>query len=644
MKRTSSRQTKSRPDQRIQPTTASTPQPQIQPGMDIVDLQRVIGHQAVRAILEREGVQRMPRVGAPHLPLLKTPEAALAREGARPSPLTRVQREVSDPIPETQNQFYAHGGFMGAAPELMADPKWSKILEVLMPDVWEDVQDTSDHDEWIAMMENNPVMAAYGAYQTKLMDDRNEGDRSDRIEKMKAMEWDAFLPPDKVSAYKSAQDPVERTKLAGEIVDGLIIAHGTGWQSIKENKTKYRQYENVRETKKSDFGGTLPAAWMDLFGRALQLAGDPKWEEKLAEYGDPTQHPRHTDEDDQSLYMTFQNKLSFQEVIGLYKQMFNKETFSVLLDVKSRDATPEVLKAVVEELNRRGVHVYGVGTFEFGEIAGLDQMSQTVEGKTHAGPTEVKFFHLAGDLQNACLGGTVQTGDTVMFNAGSLISYDRWSRGANKKASYELKTEVINQLRTYKQHYGFRLGVYVQEYDIDDRAATMLMEATNNNADVFDLGFSWGGLSGKAAAGIEPSLWDATVGESKQHFVGDQWDTSKPQPSQEEPVGEGFNSTISIRKVLRSRNFEVSNDRVTVTCNASWNPELPFARTYSISLHEDKSLWFDSDEGKVSFEVGKSQSFSWSGLDDGTYYLLIKVDKEPESESYKLEGDIQVSV
>jgi hypothetical protein len=285
-----------------------------------------------------------------------------------------------------------------------------------------------------------------------------------------------------------------------------------------------------------------------------------------------------------------------------------------------------------------------VGTFEFGEIAGLDQMSQTVEGKTHAGPTEIKFFHLAGDLQNACLGGTVQAGDTVMFNAGSLIDYDRFSRGENKKDSYELKTEVINQLRTYKQHYGFRLGVYVQEYDIDDRAATMLMEATNNNADVFDLGFSWGGLSGKAASGIEPSLMDATVGESKQRFVGDQWDTSKPQPSQEEPVGDGFNSTISLRKVLRSRTFEVSNGKVTVTSDASWNPELPFARTYSISLHEEKSLWFDSDEGKASFQVGRSESMTWSGLDDGTYYVDINADNEPPSETYKLEGNITVSL
>lgn len=95
--------------------------------------------------------------------------------------------------------------------------------------------------------------------------------------------------------------------------------------------------------------------------------------------------------------------------------------------------------------------------------------------------------------------------------------------------------------------------------------------------------------------------------------------------------------------MLRSRNFKVSGGTATVTSDASWNPELPFSSKYFITLHEDKSLWFDSNEGKVACQVGKSQSFTWSGLDSGTYYLMIKVDREPSSSVYKLEGDVTIS-
>jgi hypothetical protein len=121
----------------------------------------------------------------------------------------QIQRQVTDPIPETKNQFYGHGAFMGAAPQLMADPKWNRILQSLMPDVHADVtralKSGPASPEIILMMENNPVMAAYGVYQTKQMDVRKEGGREDRIPKMQAIEWDAFLPTSTVEAFKNAK-------------------------------------------------------------------------------------------------------------------------------------------------------------------------------------------------------------------------------------------------------------------------------------------------------------------------------------------------------------------------------------------------------------------------------------------------------
>jgi hypothetical protein len=446
-----------------------------------------------------------------------------------------IQRQVSDPIPEVANQFYAHGAFMGAAREMLADPKWNRILEVLMPDVHSDVTAAlargRGSDEIILMLENNPVMAAYGLVKTQEMDQRREGGRSDRIERMVAMEWDAWLPTRIVQEYKDADNTADQDRLARQMVDEMLIAHGTRSQTLKENVFGRRQYANVRQTRKSGQGGVLPGAWMDLFGRALQLAIDPDWEQQADEYTDPSLHPRINSPNDQARHLTFQNQLTFRQVIDLYKGLFNKETFSVLLDIKSRDASPRVLRAVVRELNRRGVHVYGVGSFEHQEILGLGRMRQEVDGRIYTGPRQVKFYHLAGDLQNDCLSGEVFDGDTVMFNAASLVSYDRFARGPQKKASYQINEEVVRQLRIYKQHYGFHLGVYVQEHDIDDRAATLITELTNDNPDVFDLGFAWGGLSGLTATDIEPSLFHATVGFGGQSVPGTFWDTSKPLPS-----------------------------------------------------------------------------------------------------------------
>lgn len=564
-----------------------------------------------------------------------------------PEPHNTIQR-VTDPIPETNNQFYAHGAFMGAAPQLMADPKWNRILQALMPDVHADVTAAlasgPNSGKIILQMENNPVMAAYGMVQTRQMDRRGDNGRSDRIEKMQALEWDVFLPTGIVEDFNRAPTEEERNRLAHRMVDEMIIAHGTPTQTFRENIMGWRQYDNVKGTRKSDSGGVRPGAWMDLFGRALQLAEDPDWEKKAAEYEDPILHPRVNDPDDQAAHQTFETHLTFQKVIELYKGMFGKETFSVLLDIKSRDASPTILMALIRDLNGRGVHVYGVGSFKHSELAGISGMTQLVDGKVYGGPTQIKFYHLAGDLQADCLKNQVAEGDTVMFNAGSLISYSSFATGPGTKASYAIKNDVVDQLQRYKQHYGFHLGVYVQENDIDDRAATLITELTNTRPDIFDMGFAWGGLSGQAASDIEPTWRHATTGEYNQTLPGTQWKTGKPMPGSPAPIGSGFRSTISLRyRYLRSRTFNVSGGFVNVTCDAAWNVPSCVPNTYYMTLSKERTLWFDKELGSMGFPVGRSFTADWRGLSSGDYYLEIwfPTDHDPSCE---LSGNIDVAL
>ncbi len=504
---------------------------------------------------------RKPQAGSPASPAGASPAAALAgkpyaeqrtavdparqpgadkqAEALKPSAALRpagagAKAAKSEKISEVDNQFYGHGAFMGAAPELLRDPRWSRILKALMPDVWGDIDEAlrggEKSSKIIPMMENNPVMAAYGAWQTKAMDDRAEGGKTGRVGKQKAMEWDCFLPAGVVSQWKAAASPEQKAKLAPQLVDNMVIAHGDQTSTILENKTWWRQYDGVRKTRKSGYGGVMPADWVDLFGKALQLAGDAQWQQKAAQYEDPKQSKRVNTPDDQTTDKTFKDKLSFDSVIALYKKVFGAEKFSVILDVKSRDATPDVLKALVGELNKRGVHVEGAGDFVFSEIEGLSEMQQQVGGKSYEGPKEIKFFHFAGELQQACAAKVIKPGNHVMFNASCLVSYDKLAFGAAKQASYAIKSDVVKQLSEWKKKFGFHLGLYVQESDIDPHAAELITKTCNQEAGLVDLGFAWGGLSGKSAGDVAPSLTSATIGDAGQAWVGKQWDPSMEMP------------------------------------------------------------------------------------------------------------------
>jgi hypothetical protein len=110
---------------------------------------------------------------------------------------------------EISKQFYAHGGFMGAAPQLLADPHWRKILFARMPDVAGEFKRTIEAGEEgigkrIVMMENNPPMSAFGMWQTRALDKAAaaRGESAERVATIQAFEWDVFVPDDTVTRYE----------------------------------------------------------------------------------------------------------------------------------------------------------------------------------------------------------------------------------------------------------------------------------------------------------------------------------------------------------------------------------------------------------------------------------------------------------
>jgi hypothetical protein len=629
--------------QYIHPATSvrpARPDPNPLTPRDVLQLQYTIGNQTVGPLIAR----RDPR------PVVQ-PESMVDRAGDQyPQPVDRVIEQVFNTstvgtaLPwavgyantvsglvqrqEVGNQFYAHGAFMGAARQMLNDPKWNRILETLMPDVHADVRGVTDEGDLIPMLENNPVMAAYGMIRTQQLDQRQEGGLSDRVENMKAFEWDVFLDPRIVRGYRVAFNESTERELDEDLVDTMLIAHGSTKQTIVENKIGYAQYEAVKGTRKTEMGGTRPGAWMDLFGRAIRLATADNPDELMA---DMVGESRHTDEDDQSLYQTFERQMTFRDVIDLYKRVFGKETFSVLLDIKSRNAAPWVLRRLILELNRRGVHVYGVGTFTFSELNNLDEINQQVDGQDMGAPTGIKFFHGIGNLQTACTDGEVFEGDTVMFNAGSILDSVDWDAERPDANDDEIE-EIIQGLGQFKNTYGFHLGLYVQEGSTDRRAARKIAAFSNQHSDIFDLGFGWGGISTE----MGPVTSGGTGMGSQAWIPWNEWDEDVEPGT---APSTGFESMFSIKRFLESRHFEVKRGRVEVTAHATWDSELAPVDSYTITLRQ--SDWFrDTTYTRYRFKVGQAGRARWDGLEDGTYYLEIDVADQKEA---TLNGEVRVS-
>jgi hypothetical protein len=77
------------------------------------------------------------------------------------------------------------------------------------------------------------------------------------------------------------------------------------------------------------------------------------------------------------------------------------------------------------------------------------------------------------------------------------------------------------------------VGVYVQEFAIDEVAASILITHVNNNPHVFNRGMAWGGISGKTISGVQPSSFGNTDGLWAQRLVGRSWDGNR-MPGEEE--------------------------------------------------------------------------------------------------------------
>jgi hypothetical protein len=277
----------------------------------------------------------------------------------------------------------------------------------------------------------------------------------------------------------------------------MVIAHASTTDTVQE-QIGLCQWADVRRTRKTRLGGVEPAAWMDLFARALLLADSSD----LASAIGAMSKEARIRSDEECLDSTFAQPIDIPQALEVYRRVTGSRRFSVVLEIKSLRITSGLLQALVAELNRRGLHVEAVGSFLVEEIRGVAAMTQQVGGEALPGPREIVLLHFAGDLQLACDRGLLPDGGSAMFNGASLLL----ARPDGRGFVYEIDRPTLEGVEEYRRRHDLHLGVYVQEHDCDAAAASLLSEIVATHPATFELGFAWGGVLDEVA--IEAGLGD----------------------------------------------------------------------------------------------------------------------------------------
>jgi len=100
-------------------------------------------------------------------------------------------------------------------------------------------------------------------------------------------------------------------------------------------------------------------------------------------------------------------------------------------------------------------------------------------------------------------------------------------RRRTKRSSLNFLGGHGSTIQQYKDHFELSIGMYVQEFAIDEKSIDLIVKYINLNSHVFNLGLSWGGINGVTVKGIHPDRFTNTDGFWNQRYTGERWDTDK---------------------------------------------------------------------------------------------------------------------
>lgn len=492
---------------------------------------------------------------------------------------------------------YIQGSFNAAAPFLLQDLKWMRILRRLMPSAHEEavVQleatrfekglRTAQIMKWA---ENNPVVAAYGLlvnnfsnlafsslekFRTPTMSncDQVPSDKQEGIGRIPPLEWCIFLDPLIVAELDQAickRDKLvlkddkniasdEINKHVSRLVKRMVLSHGSTGQILSEALGMSQAFtfasivDSFTDTK--DFTdhsstGIFANTWMAIFAAALKLGVNMELESSLV-----TSH-QNADYSSQAFCglmlclglsdtnstRTNHEQNSFGDSAKLISSMLGAP-LHLVLNVRTRRVPARVLGQLIDFMGDNSVYVEAVASFDIDDLRPLADF-------TISPVITYRLLHSAGDLQKACHAGEIRNGDSVFFNAASLIKTDQDTINILLCGQGEYNGEIVfadyafprnfelSDRRTcratiedYKKKFNLNIGCYLNEFALTEKKYTCMVDFFKNNSAVYNLGLSIGGINGKFAA-------TAITGDgfARQRLMGANWNNdAKPTHSME---------------------------------------------------------------------------------------------------------------
>jgi len=139
-------------------------------------------------------------------------------------------------------------------------------------------------------------------------------------------------------------------------------------------------------------------------------------------------------------------------------------------------------------------------------------------------PKNRKRSESATSESETCDDSTFDDGDSTtseLFNQ-LLIADTKKKSLSDIDFAFEVD-DLCSTIQQYKDYYQLSIGLYVQEFAIDEVAISLIAKYVNSNLHVYDLGLSWGGLNGLTVKGIQPGRFTATDGLWNQRYTGMPW-------------------------------------------------------------------------------------------------------------------------
>jgi hypothetical protein len=481
---------------------------------------------------------------------------------------------ISLVLAANQGSFYGRAGFFATAPEVLRSQLWTSILECILPSekhtcfsvgrlerrrlgrrlgggggwgggwgVWaltfvsnscstsaehydNILAFTLHHKGWIRLLScfyNNPVTSAFAC--VKLWGERPAvpaaaaaaaASPSPALPPWHSIGLQVSFHPTLVEKWSVSRSP----DLLAALVDNMLIARGDSHARLRD-PTPFDKLETMPP---HEGGGWTFSAWLDLFAKSFQLylsdvedreeadegstVTDTNFEQQCADFSARARldNERGMNQD------AFGRLLTIPEVLRLFSRVCPNTLFSVSLEVICQLATPQLLSAVVEELNRRGIHVGAVSGYDWWQFSGMEHRAQVVmphipsvgtaastasaagaavpSAASLPGPIEVKLLHSYKEIEKAVHAGRLQPGDAVLFNGGTAIGYRRMASGKSKQKSYHITGDALAALEHASSQAKLRLGIFSDEVSLDHVAAELLVTTVNRYGPIFSVGYA----------------------------------------------------------------------------------------------------------------------------------------------------------